>query len=327
MKKYIILLLLNIFQLNAQDFHFSQFYAAPLATNPALTGMFDGFMRLGANYRTQWSNINNGSYLYQTPSVYTDANLFDNNIALGMVVLNDQTNNKIYNTLEGGLSFAYKVKFKKMIISLGIQGWYFHRYLDYSRLNNSYIQSTAIFTNSIDNFDFNSGIFANYKLNKDITLFCGSSVSHLLHSSDQFSDNSSDRTIPLKYVFHGGSNIDLNSTISLIPGLFYSNQALASQLNIGNIVSYKLSTINENGDIILFAGMWARINEFRVQSLIPKVGLEFNKIRYIASYDYTINSLNNEVYIANKSVPNTFEISIVYMISMPKRSSDFGCYF
>ncbi|MEX2566596.1 MAG: type IX secretion system membrane protein PorP/SprF, partial [Cyclobacteriaceae bacterium] len=36
-----------------QDFHYTQFYAAPLNLNPAFTGAMET-MRIGANYRKQW---------------------------------------------------------------------------------------------------------------------------------------------------------------------------------------------------------------------------------------------------------------------------------
>ena len=43
--------------LQAQDPHFSQFFASPLTLNPAFTGKFDGVWRLAANHRDQWPSI------------------------------------------------------------------------------------------------------------------------------------------------------------------------------------------------------------------------------------------------------------------------------
>ena len=42
---------------NAQDPHFSQFFASPLTLNPAFTGKFSGTWRLAANHRDQWPSI------------------------------------------------------------------------------------------------------------------------------------------------------------------------------------------------------------------------------------------------------------------------------
>lgn len=40
-----------------QDFHYSQFYNAPLNLNPALTGIFRGDIRAMGNYRSQWTSV------------------------------------------------------------------------------------------------------------------------------------------------------------------------------------------------------------------------------------------------------------------------------
>jgi len=42
---------------SAQDFHYSQFYNAPLHLNPALTGIFRGDIRAMGNYKSQWTDV------------------------------------------------------------------------------------------------------------------------------------------------------------------------------------------------------------------------------------------------------------------------------
>ena len=51
MKKifYIVVLLVTTISTQAQDPHFSQFFASPLVLNPAYTGKFNGTWRLTAN--------------------------------------------------------------------------------------------------------------------------------------------------------------------------------------------------------------------------------------------------------------------------------------
>jgi hypothetical protein len=51
------LLLLFLSASRAQDQHFSQFYAAPLSLNPALTGAMEGSYRVGTVYRDQWRKV------------------------------------------------------------------------------------------------------------------------------------------------------------------------------------------------------------------------------------------------------------------------------
>src|SRR5215831_15658223 len=41
----------------AQDIHFSQFYEAPLARNPAFAGIVNGDIRVQAVFRSQWNSF------------------------------------------------------------------------------------------------------------------------------------------------------------------------------------------------------------------------------------------------------------------------------
>ncbi|MEO9210409.1 MAG: type IX secretion system membrane protein PorP/SprF, partial [Ginsengibacter sp.] len=74
---FIFLFLFLSFQLKAQDPHFSQFFASPLTLNPALTGKFDGDLRVAGNYRNQWPTLDN---YYRTFSVSVDFDILKNKI-------------------------------------------------------------------------------------------------------------------------------------------------------------------------------------------------------------------------------------------------------
>ena len=52
-----LFLLLSCCALSAQDLHFSQFYLHPIYQNPANTGLYNGTLRAGGIYRTQWTSI------------------------------------------------------------------------------------------------------------------------------------------------------------------------------------------------------------------------------------------------------------------------------
>ena len=56
-KATLISIITSVFSAKAQDIHFSQFHAAPVLLNPALTGAFGGEARFIANYRSQWQEI------------------------------------------------------------------------------------------------------------------------------------------------------------------------------------------------------------------------------------------------------------------------------
>lgn len=323
---FLSIFLFSFFINKAQDYHFSQFYASPLTLNPALTGKFNGHMRLSSIYRAQWSNVNTTSYLYQTPSFSADFNLFNNKIGLGVVLLNDQTNNKTFNTLEGGLSASYKIITEKFGISFGLQGWYSQNYFDYNKVNQNFRQTEPTAADVLRRFDFHAGIFSDYRLENNSVLYAGFSASHLVSPKDKFSTaGNPTASLPMKFTTQLGADLVLNDKVNLIPGLMYANQASASQINTGATLAYYLRKEDDN-NIILYAGLWSRWNEIQTQALIPKIGFEIKKIRITAAYDMVTNSLGNEVNTSNSARPNTFEISINYIFKNTERSMDYDCF-
>src|SRR5688572_30781385 len=61
MKKYLIMIMILVLasELQAQSYHFSQFYSTPILVNPASTGNYPGDIRISGNFRSQWAGDNN----------------------------------------------------------------------------------------------------------------------------------------------------------------------------------------------------------------------------------------------------------------------------
>src|SRR5580692_5142138 len=94
----------------AQDPGFSQFFASPLTLNPALTGKFNGVLRVAGNYRNQWPAISNA---FITSTVSVDAPILTNKLpvndtwGLGILAMNDKTADGILTSNYLGISTAY----------------------------------------------------------------------------------------------------------------------------------------------------------------------------------------------------------------------------
>jgi type IX secretion system PorP/SprF family membrane protein len=94
----------------AQDPNFSQFFASPLTLNPALTGKFDGLVRVAGNFRNQWPTINN-AFVTKTASV--DFGILKNRMSeidqlgVGILGVSDNAGDGVLVTNYGGLSLAY----------------------------------------------------------------------------------------------------------------------------------------------------------------------------------------------------------------------------
>src|SRR5436190_10836837 len=87
---------------NAQDIHFSQYNASPLALNPALAGMNACDYRLYANFRTQWMTISSGN-TYRTFAGGADFSIgkitkVNSFAGLGISFFSDQAGDVNFNT-------------------------------------------------------------------------------------------------------------------------------------------------------------------------------------------------------------------------------------
>ena len=114
--------------LAAQDIHNSLFDMAPLSLNPALTGAFEGSVRLGGIYRAQDFGITNVRGYY-SPSFYVDAPVIQGLrkqdwIGVGMMAYNDNAGSLRLKTNISGLSGSYHFamdKNRKNVLTLGVQ--------------------------------------------------------------------------------------------------------------------------------------------------------------------------------------------------------------
>ena len=107
------LLLQSLHSLQAQDQHFSQFFAAPLNLNPALAGAYEGSFRVGAIYRDQWRTVLDnpistygvgGDLRYEIP-FYNDNN--PDAASVGFQFFGDNAALYDLNTNQISLFFAY----------------------------------------------------------------------------------------------------------------------------------------------------------------------------------------------------------------------------
>src|ERR1700712_3430420 len=113
MKKAACIILISFcisFSIKAQDPHFSQFFASPLTLNPALTGKFDGNLRIAGNYRNQWPTINNA---FTTPTISADFTILNNRLpendrwGLGILAVTDKQADGVLKNSYYSISTAY----------------------------------------------------------------------------------------------------------------------------------------------------------------------------------------------------------------------------
>lgn len=313
---FILFFYTAVIKVHAQDPHFSQFFASPLTLNPALTGKFDGDLRIAGNYRNQWPTINRA---FTTTTVSVDFPIMRNHIShtdtwgVGFMGYSDQSANS-------ALKFNYltvSTAFHKGLdedgyqqIGAGFQGTYTNMLLDVSNLKFEdqltpfgFTGSTSeVFNNSVlknSYFDLNAGVLYSGSTTDKNNFYAGVSMYHIIRPKQQFTGTFF--LLNPRTTFHAGGffPVGYNSTIHL-SGL-YSTQAGAAETVIGGAI--QLPVTEGDKPTSVYFGSWLRFND----AVIPYLGLEYGDFRFGATYDVNTSSLRS----ASQS-RGGIEISLIY---------------
>ena len=323
-----------IFEAQAQDKHFSQFYASPLSINPALTGGFSGSYRASINYRDQWRTV------FDEPYVTYAANLdvrfkvtldsrFEDAIGIGLQFFSDKVNTIDFSTNQMALSAAFHKGLdfdSKQYLSAGFQLALAQRNINYESItfqdqfnnldafNRPTLESLP--ENNFSYFDFNAGINYTFTPKKRMSFFAGAAVHHIFQPQLSFYFDPDD-IIPqgdsplfLKYSVQLSATLPLNDRLSLIPRALFSKQGPHTRINAGSNLRIALNNYNGNA---LQVGGWARPvidegSQFRVDAAVLMFGLELGPVLFGLSYDANLEDLANY-----QQGQGSIEFSITYL--------------
>jgi len=325
-----LILLLSMPATRAQDPGFSQFFASPLTLNPALTGKFNGVVRIAGNYRNQWPAINNA---FITSTISVDAPILTNKLpehdtwGIGFLAMNDRTASGILNSNYFSLSTAYHLALDEdgyHSIGVGFQGTYANQSLDGTRLtfedglqlDGTFLRSPTEAINSefvqVHYFDANLGVLYNASTNGNNNFYLGASAYHLNHPKASFLGVDT-INVPTRVTLHGGGFFPITGSASTIyvSGLV-SNQAGARQYVMGGAWASAAST-DETDPVNFYVGAWVRFTNNTTDAFIPYVGLDYNSFSLGVTYDVNISPLQS----ASQS-RGGIEISLIYI----KKRSD-----
>src|ERR1700733_12565848 len=302
--------LLSTLPATAQDPGFSQFFASPLTLNPALTGKFNGIVRVAGNYRNQWPAINNA---FITSTISIDAPILSGKLpvndtwGIGFLAMNDKTASGILNSNYFSFSPAYQKALDVdgyHSIGIGFQGTYANQSLDGTRLtfedglqlDGTFLRSPPEAINSefvsVHYFDANLGILYNASTNGNNNFYLGASAYHLNHPKASFLGVDT-INVPTRVTLHGGGFFPIEGSPSTIyvSGLI-SNQAGARQYVMGGAWAVSATT-DQTDPINFYAGAWVRFTNNTTDAFIPYVGLDYNSFNLGVTYDVNISPLQS----------------------------------
>jgi type IX secretion system PorP/SprF family membrane protein len=302
--------------MHAQDFHLSQYDAAPLNVNPGLTGVFKGDYRLHAHYRTQWAAV--ATKPFTTGLVSFDANL--KNWGLGGQVANFRAGTGGYNVVSVMPSASYKFSLDKArhhFVTVGAQVGFFQKSINAASLqfatqyvktnggefNSNLSNNENVGNNGIFKLDVNAGFMYYYaKPNMRINPFGGVTLFHINRPTESFLNESNKLAIRPQAV--AGARVVINQRIAVSPKLYYQYQDEASEFTTALTGQFYLQTY----DIYLLAtAIWRNKD-----AAIFEFGAKYANFIGRISYDINTSSLFN---VSNGR--GGTELSLTYIFDKP----------
>jgi type IX secretion system PorP/SprF family membrane protein len=322
MIKRLLSILLTCFSLNVfgQDPHFSQFFTAPHAINPANTGTNQGGWRVLSNVRQQWANSGTrfNSYSFTSDVKLLGSAPQENTLALGLSFLADRTMNGAFSSTYTSTSLAYHVQVNtQQRLGMGIQASYATRQLDFSKLTfgeqfvgenfDTSLPSGETSLSALKPFiSLSGGLFYNFQTD-ELDLDMGAAFFHINKPKQSFTGNT-EQILPAKQSVHLSATYKPGAQLSYHMSGIYQKQGNQQYFSVGGATGIQLANSNR----MLWAGMWYRNND----AIYPYLGILNGNMQLGLSYDLSVNK-----QVQNTSLPGSFELSLIFRQSAKRFQS------
>lgn len=330
---------INVTDATAQDPRFSQINASSVFVNPAMTGLYEGKLRVGMNYRDQWSSFL-GQVPFRTFGASLDYRFYVQKrdfFSMGLTLIQDEAGDSRLSMNSVKASFSYMKQLSGgrgyrnvQYLVAGAQLGYAQNSVNWTALRFSTQFDGSSFDPSIPtgedfesttNFyaDFNAGLLWYALLGSDKSVYAGASVHHLNQPNISFLDNETE-TLNSTYIIHGGGEIPINRDASFLPVTRAMFQGNSYQIDFGGTVRFTTSDFN---DVALRIGATGRIvngvDQIGTDALTVISALEWDRWSLGMSYDITVSNLSTF-----NDGRGAFEISLTY-IHPPSRRLGMYC--
>ncbi len=310
---------LGIGRLVGQDLHYTQFFAAPLVQDPALSGAFDGDIRLGSIVREQWRRV---PVPYRTFSAFFDNKvskyrLGPGALAWGAVFQHDKAGDSKLSWTQLGLRAAYRQPLSEdwqLAAGFGIdlgQRAFDPVQLQFADQYNGEFFDPSMAT--LERFDrtaagfmsFSAGLGAYYQpKDSRARLWAGFSAFHLNDPAIGFFDGSS---IPRPRLFkaYAAGDIPLSDLLDLALWGQAQLQGAYRETALGAGIRYYLDVDKSDAPLALMAGLGYRLGD----ALQGFAQARYDRWQLGLSYD--VNTSGFRAATAGRGGP---ELSIQYLI-------------
>lgn len=322
----------------AQDARLSQFYAAPLQTNPAMIGVFDGQSRVVANYRELYASV------LQDKPFRTLAASFDMRFRVsrgdyagfGLSVMRDEVGVANFNRVRANLGGSYmkqlngsRYSSSNQYLVIGAQLGIGQRGFDWGKLwfTNQFNIDQALVDFGADPgesfdqgktdvyLDFNAGLLWYALFDNGASFYAGGSLQHINEPNISFLDDMSEKLYS-RWVGHAGGELPFTNNLSLLPAVIVMGQGPSFSTTFGGNFRF---TNRDWKEVAIRAGAWGHLSnqlesKKTLDAMIVTAILEVERWNFGVSYDITVSTLAT----ANNS-RGAFELSLIYTSKSKER--------
>ncbi len=309
-----------ICEVKAQDPELSQFYAAPVYTNPALAGSAvcsfgEAAGRMALNYRNQWPGLPG---TFRSFAASWDQHIPSIGGGLGAMVFRDVAGSGLLSSTTISAVYSYLLPInRKLYMRFGLQGAYTFKSIDFNKLRfgdqilptQGFVLPTGeqVPAKNISYPNFNAGwIIYSEKL------YGGIAVHNIIEPNWSFYGNPNE-VLPRRYTVHAGAVLPLSRNrfedSKISPNMLFMLQRNFTQLNLGFYIN--------KGPLV--AGLWFRqtFGQYaNSDAIIALIGFRKGKFKFGYSYDFTVSD-------GRSAIPSSHEISATMDWCVPPGNKPF----
>lgn len=315
----------------AQDVAFSQRYVTSPYLNPALTGIFNGSVRVNAQYRNQWAN--QLDFGFQSFAASGDINyglkLFKNTnrdlLGLGIYFVNDRVDGIDFNTNLISLSGAFHKSLNPKnthYLGFGFQFGVLQKNINYEQTTfgdqfnhvdaYSFPTSEPVPANNFAVEDLSIGLLHLITPVRNVEIQTGIAFHHLTVpnlSFFRFSEIYDRNSLVPKFTFHSAASIKTGAFTHFLPRLVITAQNPFVDIELG--ANMKFASFSTE-DYVFHAGVGTHIvrdlESVALATVVPFIGVQVKNLLMGMSYDVGINQIYH-----HKRNFSSFEFSVSYL--------------
>jgi type IX secretion system PorP/SprF family membrane protein len=305
-----------------QDIHFSQFNGSLLNISPAFTGFFNGDLRVGAIYRSQWQAV---PVPYSTISMGAEARfkpkgLTKDMIGVGATFNNDVAGDARYGTTQFLMSGSYihaPLQDSSLLISFGLNIGICQVGFDYNKmtfdnqfdgiggLNNGLSTGEKFDWTKYNYADFTGGTAIQYRLNKKHLFVLGTGFHHITSPIITYQGNNLSK-LDFKIVNYLAYSTPISASLDLITDAILNNQGKYYEIIPHASLKYYF---NRDNNKAVLAGISLRARD----AIIFRLGYHEKTLQSGIAYDINVSK-----FTAATNRRGAFEIYVNYVFKRQK---------